>query len=936
MKRENSRLYIRYTMLFMIVSMFVFSFFILYKKSFVWDNDGLYQHYNAFVYFGAWVRDIIKGIVNTHKVTIPMWEFGIGYGADVITTLGYYAFGDPFTLISVVTPVSYAEIGYAVSIILRIYAAGAAFLVYAAKMDCKNTYASYGAIMYAFCAYSIVASIRHPFFICPMIWLPLILAGAEDILRGRKPFVYIISIFLAAVSNFYFFYILVLLTVIYVCIRIFSEKENRKRILVFAAKYAGFALIGVMLASALFLPNALNFLENKRVSDAYIFNPFYYISQYETLFGTFVGTDSMSNWMYIGISPLAYVGTAAMLFHKKEKSWLKWQLGLLFLFMLLPVSGHVMNGFGYVCNRWSFAWAFFVAFAFVKGFPYLLEAENKKKYTVCICCVLYSLVCLLLAKSRTEETMSACVIMLICVLFVLCGNGLKDICIKGHTLNKNRIQKALVCVLTILCVFEMAYYKYSFTEKNYLREFVDAGKAYETLAEDRMKAWQLINDNSFYRIDDVKVNNKQKNYFINSGQSNTTLYWSLVNPYIVEYMQYNNAYSEVADNFRGLDSRSMLIPLASGKYLVAGQTDSEKEAVPYTFSYVASAEGENGVYDLYKTKYSLPFGYTYDSVLSEEDYAELTAAKRQQAMLQSAVIASEYLENAGDISKTDSSELDYSDRMLSYELTGDSNVEIKEGCLEVKENNAAVTLTFDCPANAELYVELKGLSFESRSEKDFMSEEELAGLSAYDRLVADRNQKYWMPATQTVISAYSGSTSNHFYHYNAEDAYAEGREDYLLNLYYDKAERNSVKLKFSQRGVYLFDELNVICQPMADFKDWLHLLKEDSMKKVRLSSNNIRGTINLESSKLLCMSVPYSKGWKCYVDGEERELLRVNVMYSGVVLDAGKHEIELKYETPYVKIGLYVAILGLILFVLLVFCYRRNDKNNKEAKIKRS
>ncbi|MGN0394757.1 MAG: YfhO family protein, partial [Coprococcus sp.] len=919
MKKENTKFYIRYTILFAIVSMFVFSFFIVYKKSFVWNNDGLYQHYNAFVYFGAWVREIIKGIINNHKIVVPMWEFGIGYGADIITTLGYYVFGDPFALISVVTPAAYAEIGYAVSIILRIYVAGAAFLVYAKKMNCRNTYAIYGAIMYAFCAYTIVASIRHPFFICPMIWFPLILAGAEDILAGRKPFGYIISIFLAAVSNFYFFYILVLLTIAYVCIRVFSEKENRmfKRIIVLVLKYAGFALIGVMLASFLFLPNALNFLENKRVSDAYIFNPFYYIGQYETLFGTFVGTESMSNWMYIGMVPLAYVGTAAMLFNKKKESWLKWQLGLFLLFMILPVAGHIMNGFGYVCNRWSFAWSFFVAFAFVKGFPYLLEAEKRKKYAVCIFCVIYSLVCMMLFKSRTKETMSACVILLVCILFVLCSDGFGDINIKGHSISKNRLQKAFVCALTVMCVFEMAYYRYSFTEKNYLKEFIDAGKVYDSLAKDRMEAWKLKKDKSFYRIDDVKINNKQKNYYINSGQSNTTLYWSLVNPYITEFMQYNNAYSEVADYFQGLDSRSMLIPLASCKYLVAGQSEGEKEAVPYTFSYVASAEGENGTYDLYKTEYSLPIGYAYDSIISEDEYAKMTVAKRQQVMLQSAVIASENLENMGDLSKLNSKNPEYSDELLAYEITGDGNVEIKDNTIEVKENNASVTLSFTCPADSELYVEFNGFSFKSCSAKDFMSEEEYNKMSAYDRKTAEWNQKYWTPATQTVISAFCNNTTNNFTHYNAENAYAEGRDSYLLNLYYDDEARNSVKLKFSQKGIYTFEELNVICQPMDDFKDWINLLKEDTMTSVNVSPDNIKGTVDLEKSKLLCLSVPYSKGWKCYVDGEEKELLRVNVMYLGVVLDPGKHQIELKYEAPFVKTGLCVTMAGIVILVLL-------------------
>lgn len=35
---------------------------------------------------------------------------------------------------------------------------------------------------------------------------------------------------------------------------------------------------------------------------------------------------------------------------------------LLTIFLLLPLAGYVFNGFGYVANRWVFAYAFLVRF----------------------------------------------------------------------------------------------------------------------------------------------------------------------------------------------------------------------------------------------------------------------------------------------------------------------------------------------------------------------------------------------------------------------------------------------------------------------------------------------------------------------------------------------------------------------------------------------
>lgn len=59
-------------------------------------------------------------------------------------------------------------------------------------------------------------------------------------------------------------------------------------------------------------------------------------------------------------------------------------------------------------------------------------------------------------------------------------------------------------------------------------------------------------------------------------------------------------------------------------------------------------------------------------------------------------------------------------------------------------------------------------------------------------------------------------------------------------------------------------------------------LKENVLKNIKMDTNTIQGNINLKKDKILCLAVPYSKGWKATVDGKEQELLQANTMYMGV------------------------------------------------------
>ena len=74
LKTDRNKFYITYTILFVSFALIAFSTFFLRGKSFIWQVDGLYQHYNAFVYYGEWLREIVRILACEHRLEVPLWE----------------------------------------------------------------------------------------------------------------------------------------------------------------------------------------------------------------------------------------------------------------------------------------------------------------------------------------------------------------------------------------------------------------------------------------------------------------------------------------------------------------------------------------------------------------------------------------------------------------------------------------------------------------------------------------------------------------------------------------------------------------------------------------------------------------------------------------------------------------------------------------------
>jgi uncharacterized membrane protein YfhO len=105
---------------------------------------------------------------------------------------------------------------------------------------------------------------------------------------------------------------------------------------------------------------------------------------------------------------------------------------------------------------------------------------------------------------------------------------------------------------------------------------------------------------------------------------------------------------------------------------------------------------------------------------------------------------------------------------------------------------------------------------------------------------------------------------------------------------------------------------------MTNLQEQVETLNEDVLENVAISDNLVTGSIDLEKNKILCLSIPFNGGWTAYANGRPVELLQVNTMYSGIILETGHYDIELRYFTPGFKIGLIGSAFGVILFIVII------------------
>lgn len=924
-KTKKHAYLISYTVLFCIVSLLMFWYFPVFHKSFIWQQDGLKQHYNGLLYYSKYLKKIISVLINQHKLTLPMWDFSIGYGSDIITTLHYYAVGDPLTLISAFVPVAVMEYFYAFLFFLRSYIGGLGFSRLSLSRGNSRFYTLMGALLYCFSAFGLVLGLMHGIFMVPVCYFPWIIYGIEKIYRGKSPVVFILSTAAAAAANFYFFYMEFVLAVLYALHLFIIEEKQRYAVRQpvktyfqdFLKTFLRFILYGLdaFLLSAVILLPVLNLMFSSERFAAEKYVPVLYeVRRYLNIAADFMITRNAGSWTMMGYTA---VGAFAVIFlftdstpdtaSDKKRKQVRDRFLVLTLFILIPACGFFLNGFAYVTNRWTFAYALSVAMITATVLPdiHLFDPERKNRFRI----VLFVLIWLGAAffYVRKEDSLLSFVLLLALSIVLLSEETPRG------------FYKYAVFTVTILCLFLNGWYAFSTADSGFLDEFQDFHEADKNLTEVNPDSiLDSEKDPGFFRTEISGLDTTQ-NSSIQTGFKGTQFYFSLTSPYVSDFINSMFLNWPKDYDYDGVESRAGLEALASVKYYIAGGGDLWK--VPGGFEKIKEEDTASGHAFLYGNKNALPLGYTVDSFVSRQAFDEEKVTGRQSALLSGAVVSDEDGERLKSAGYREAGITDDSVDVLK-DVTASGDMDLGDKSFTVRKN-ALVNITFEGTDDTETYLFFKGLKYKGYKERERYDSGAWAGLTPYEQAkVNDKNQTDTRPSVTSMMADMDGRAQILELYNPGNDFYC-GRENFLINLGKTGSGEKTVTLSFRESGVYSFDSLEVRSQPLSSVFEKVGSLKKEVLQDIEAGQDIVTGNIEVSDKKILMLSIPYSTGWKAYVDGHNVRIMRGDLMYMAVPLEKGFHSVMLKYETPYLRAGAVMGVIGIVLFVFVVYLHKR-------------
>ena len=862
-KIDKKRLlfYIEYTLIFAAFMAVILYFYRSNGKAIVHNsNDGFKQNYRALLYISNHFKKIINNIFVNHTFVIPQWDFVIGEGADILETFHYYGLGDPINLLSVFFNESNLYIFHDLSIFLRMYLSGLFFSwLCFFKQHKNNIVVLTGSILYAYCSYSFRVMTNYIYFINPVMYFPLVILGIEKLFDENKGVLLTVAVALCAVTSIYFFYMIVIATVLYVGIKLLVIKDTIKNRLLILLNIFKYSVFGVLIGSIVFLPSAYSMLNNSRAAESVDLIPFYSFDKFISLFRNLVFNGFRGGY-YGGYTVLGLFAIVAVVKSKNHK-FLSWLLLLGLAIMAVPIFGSVFNAMTYITERHEFVIGLLVTYCVVVSFDDLSHM-SKDFYIYLIILLLYLFVGI---YEDPDEKMTYLVHFILGFGTLLSFKIIKNCKLKEYVY--------LLVVLTSLS-FNIAY-KYL---PNYWNHANTNGSNINFLTNIHNEEPSVLNDlddNSFYRYSGSSLDD---NICVNHSRSSTGYYWSVANNNIADFRT-SLGYHDIS-NFYITDYDSDFIPntLAGVKYYFV----KEGDIIPY--GYELYKEYDN--YDLYINNNVLPIMYGYDECMSLEEYNNANLLDRQQLLTKYAVV--------NDDNNIQQTNIDESCININYQITVSEGIDLTDKTIDVSKGGESIELSFSSSEVGEYYFVLEGVT----------------------------------PNLETELVVKCGDVKKSILTKNHNSHAYGGRHNFAINLGYFKGLSDTVSLIINSKASITYENMKICCLSVSNVVNNLQKLNCININDLVIEDNRLFASIEADNNKYLCMSIPNYNGWKAYLDGEEVELSKYNIMYMGFPVTSGSHIIELEYKTPLLKEGLLISIVSLISFLII-----ENNKKRKNNKI---
>lgn len=611
------------------------------------------------------------------------YNYSFGLGGGVYSQLGYY-FSVSFLFILTSAVVRILQLVHLAGEADTLFWAQAAVFISIAKLSLiiftaagvlryivKHTGAAFvGAVLYGVSIIYFRHEAYWEFFTDTMIWLPLLVYGAEKIIRERRPAWFIAACALTLINNFYFAYMNLIFIGIYILFRwmIRLEEGEIKKL----AQFKMFMVSGLIsfgISAAAFVPVVYGYLHNLRPP---------YSGQIEW----FDFSDNILFSSRIIVLPAIFLlFLFAFSLYRNRVFRLFAGLSVLFImFHYSPYAASVFNGFSAPQYRFEYVLSFTLAGAVAAGLSQLSEVRWKEMLGASVIAILFYWY----NEHRhgldlTNPAYTSVILLLFLTIAALFVSKL--------TFKKSRLTVYAVIILSAVLIVNI-YQKYVLSEGGGLQT---VSNTYLTSREykgeeqtELISRLQSKDTDPLARLD--WMNGVRNNTPIMYGFNGFSAYSSILNQNLLSF--YWNDLNidmgrESVSRYASMGGRANLYSLLYGKYFMTEKTNTAN--VPYGFTKIM----ESKHYAVYQNQHVLPFVKTAGQVYNETDFDGSPALVKEEAMLRGIIIK----DPSGKTEKPPKL-----NNLISHSNITAKHAEYKTGQLTVMESTGQLIITPESPS----------------------------------------------------------------------------------------------------------------------------------------------------------------------------------------------------------------------------------------------
>ena len=904
-RKRRWKYLLEYTVLFTAVSLIVFLPFLLSGKSLVGKGDGQSQYILQLEYMGRYLREWFSGILKGDFIP-RRYDFTIGMGDDISSVVRFH----PLDFLSVFVPSAHTEALYHVLIFLRLYLAGIAFSAFISafhrgfgKEGSRCRISQWGVLagcmVYLFNGYTFSLGIVHPIYLSPLITFPLLLYGAERIMNRPKLFRFGLLTVMTAlgfISNYYFMYIESIALVFYVLVRFFQISAGKKGIekgkdflFLFLRMTVAYAA-GLMISAITLFPTLSRYLSSYRSERISEVNNLLVYADKRRYLAWIVnlisplrasGNGTHLNYAVIVIPALVLLFAVRKAQSREDRRGTRQLLRIssvaCLLCLLIPAGGYVMAVMNNENNRWVFLIACLLGAVVSFEWEDFMNLDRTRRKVLIGAALFFDLMVLLeivLMGYDLYNVTAGVELTLFTAAMVLAG------------IKRNERMELILMAAVILSTAVNGIMTFGRPFGNLVRFYMDRGTSLSTYEKSVYSIYGQIEEDSFCRTDGVFRSNTEDNAALYLGYRGVQMYNSVLNrEEIRALLETGNPGLTTMLHVHNLDGHTAMSALSSVKYFLADGKNAASVPAGYAPECVYTKDG----YSLYENLYPVGMTFFLKEVLPESEAGKLNPVECEYAMLYAAIVPDDKIPSgvpvvsAGEIRKrmgirTESMELP--DPADGIEKTGSGYV--------VKDTGSALTLDVPMRKGQEHYLLFDGLTVEQAQKMMVRSDGIVKSVTLLD----------------------------------SQASYTMGRSTYAVRIgCCGQDETRQVRIRFTQKGKIGLDSISLISvseeQVISRLKD---LQNEDC--RMETARDRVRIRYSCSQDGVQVFSIPYSSGWTALSEDGNRDLFRADLCFLGVFSGEGEHEIWLTYHGPGVKMGVWTAIAG-ILVVLIMLLIRR-------------